>query len=133
MGSETLRVYFPIRPEVEMVDDKQWRVVNGFNVVIEEAGQEPVSISVPAGFVSNFASVPRAPLTYMLFGGIGNTEALLHDYLYSTAEHPREWCDAVYHQALLANTSIPAWKADKMYAAVRAFGGSHYNQGDSHA
>lgn len=39
-------------------------------------------IVVPAGFVTDFASVPRLPFSYWLFGGVGQAAAVVHDYLY---------------------------------------------------
>lgn len=83
---------------------------------------------VPIGFSSDYASVPRAPLVYELFGGDigGDPAAVLHDFLYSTRKYPRAKCDAVFHEALIA-CGVPAWKAWAMWAGVRAGGGSHYN------
>ncbi len=43
-------------------------------------------IVVPKGFVTDFASVPRLPFIYLFFGGIGDEEAVIHDWLY-TAPH----------------------------------------------
>lgn len=40
-------------------------------------------ICVPPGYVTDFASVPRIPFIYWLFGGLGDREAVLHDFLYS--------------------------------------------------
>lgn len=43
-------------------------------------------IIVPEGFITDFASIPRWPIIYWLFGGLGNKDATLHDWLY-TAPH----------------------------------------------
>lgn len=43
-------------------------------------------IIVPTGFITNYASIPRLPIVYLLFGGLGKREATLHDWLY-TGEH----------------------------------------------
>lgn len=48
---------------------------NGFNII------------VPSGFYTDFASVPRSPLTYKFFGKF-NQEAVVHDYLYRTDSEP---------------------------------------------
>lgn len=40
-------------------------------------------VIVPTGFVTDFASVPRIPFVYWLFGGLGDREAVVHDFLYS--------------------------------------------------
>ena len=48
---------------------------NGFKIV------------VPAGFYTDFASVPRSPLTFEFFGKF-NEEAVIHDYLYRIDSDP---------------------------------------------
>ena len=40
-------------------------------------------IVVPGGFITDFASVPRVPIAYLVTGGLGNSAACLHDFLYS--------------------------------------------------
>lgn len=46
-------------------------------------------IEVPAGFQTDFASVPRLPVIYDLFGDRAHREAVLHDYLYRRDSVPR--------------------------------------------
>jgi hypothetical protein len=84
-------------------------------------------IDVPAGFISDFASVPRVPIVFEMFGGdIGDDPAAaLHDYLYSTRKYPRETCDAIFKEALRA-CGVSAWRAYAMWLGVRAGGDSHY-------
>lgn len=43
-------------------------------------------ICVPPGFITDFSSIPRLPIIYFLFGGRGDLEGALHDFLY-TAPH----------------------------------------------
>lgn len=52
-------------------------------------------IVVPAGFETDFASVPRIPIFYFLFGNRAHREAVLHDYLYRINSVPQ----ATYSQA----------------------------------
>lgn len=40
-------------------------------------------IIVPKGFKTDLASVPRLPFIYLFFGGLGDKEAVIHDYLYT--------------------------------------------------
>jgi hypothetical protein len=40
------------------------------------------TITVPAGFQTDLASVPRVPLFYMLYGGRAHHEGVVHDLLY---------------------------------------------------
>lgn len=84
-------------------------------------------VTVPEGFVTDFASVPRAPLTYWLFGGIGDEAAVVHDFAYEKGIVPRDVADALYLEALEA-CGVPAWRRRAMWAAVRTFGASRYMQ-----
>lgn len=84
-------------------------------------------VIVPIGFVTDFASVPRAPFTYWLFGGVGDEAAVIHDWLYDGGTVPRKVADAVYREALLAS-GVSSWRAAAMWAAVRALGGSRYRK-----
>jgi hypothetical protein len=52
-------------------------------------------IIVPAGFETDFASVPRVPVVYWLYGNKAHREAVLHDYLYRIDAVP----PASYRQA----------------------------------
>lgn len=46
-------------------------------------------IEAPAGFETDFASVPRVPIFFTLFGDRAHREAVLHDYLYRSDADPR--------------------------------------------
>ncbi|QYG03900.1 DUF1353 domain-containing protein [Massilia sp. NP310] len=82
-------------------------------------------IHVPTGFVTDFASVPRAPLTYWLFGGVGDEAAVVHDFLYEKALVTRDLADLVYGEALEA-CGVARWRRAAMVLAVQLFGGSRY-------
>ena len=126
-----MTVSFPLPLETEQISEVWHRVKNGFDAVVEEEGQQTVVIHVPHGFVTNFASVPRLPFTYLFFGGKGNRAAVIHDFLYFKAERPRNWCDAVFHHGLMALApEITQTQADVMYAAVRAGGEKYYGTMD---
>lgn len=80
------------------------------------------SITVPAGFVTDFASVPRLPIAHLLAANCGHEAAVIHDYLYHTHQVPRSAADAVFREALLAGGE-PGWRVWLMWAGVR-IGGS---------
>lgn len=82
-------------------------------------------VIVPEGFVTDFASVPRAPFTYWLFGGIGDEAAVIHDFLYEKALVTRDLADLVYGEALEA-CGVARWRRAAMVLAVQLFGGSRY-------
>jgi len=85
-----------------------------------------LQVHVPTGFVTDFASVPRAPLTYWLFGGVGDEAAVIHDFAYEKGLVPRDAADDLYLEALEA-CGVAKWRRLAMWAAVRAFGSSRYS------
>jgi len=105
-------------------DDGTWRLTAPLVYQSDVAGQ---TFTVPPGFVTNFASVPRLIVAYALFGNTSNEAATVHDFLYSKpAKVPRDVADAVFKEAS-AVTGVAAWRRFCMWAGVRLFGGSHYN------
>lgn len=82
-------------------------------------------IIVPAGFVTDFASVPRLPLAFLLFGGVADEAAVVHDYLYSTGVCSRKLADEVFAEASKA-CGVSAWRRGPMWLGVRLFGGGRY-------
>ncbi len=52
-------------------------------------------ISIPAGFETDFASVPRVPIAYTFFGDRAHRESVIHDWLYRIDAIP----PATYDQA----------------------------------
>lgn len=89
----------------------------------ERMGRE---ITVPQGFVTDFASVPRLPVAYLLAGGCANEAAVIHDYLYRNQKLcSRADADAVFEEAM-GVTGQPWWRRKMMYLGVRIFGGTPY-------
>lgn len=113
--------------DVRDIDNHDWQLLAAF--VVEVAGK---LYRVPAGFVTDFASVPRLPLAFLLFGNVGHRGAVLHDWLYRSAGVPRADADAVFREVLKAE-GVGAMRAGLMYAGVRAFGSNHYGAGDDAA
>lgn len=81
-----------------------------------------VSVKVPAGFVSDFASVPRLPGAFMLAGDTAHAAAVIHDWLYSKGGNSRALADAIFREAMEAE-GVPWWRRWLMWGAVRTFGG----------
>lgn len=76
---------------------------------------------VPTGFLTDFASIPRLPIIYLVFEGLANRAATLHDYLYSSRGFSRLQADQTFLQAMLVENT-PKWKAYCAYYAVRLCG-----------
>lgn len=82
-------------------------------------------LTVPAGFKTDLASVPRVPILYTLAGGTSDEAAVVHDYLYTVKIVPRGTCDDVFKEASRV-TGVPAWRRNLMWIGVRLFGGLHW-------
>lgn len=93
--------------------------------VLSAAG--PVTIVVPPVFRTNYASVPRLPLVFLLAGDRSYEEAALHDWLYTAHTVEREQADAVFLEALLLNPLISPGLARTMHKGVRWFGASSWS------
>jgi len=95
----------------------EWIVDNPLVFVSDILG----TITVPEGFTTDFASVPRLPIAFAVFGGVAEAPAVVHDYLYSETDTERSICDAVFLEAMEA-VGISWWKRRAMWLAVRAAG-----------
>lgn len=83
-------------------------------------------VIVPAGFETDFASVPRLPFTFWLFGAVAQESAVVHDYLYSTGTCSRKLADEVFAEASKA-CGVSAWRRGPMWLGVRLFGAGRYS------
>lgn len=83
------------------------------------------TVTVPAGFQTDFASVPRMLGVYDFAGGKCNRAATLHDYAYTVQFVDRETADKLLREAILAS-GYDAFTADAFYEAVRVGGASHW-------
>ena len=107
---------------VEQITDTEWRLVNDF--VYASAVLDRLTI-VPAGFVTDFASVPRLPFVYWLTAGVAVRAAVIHDYLYRSGSASRKDADKVFAEAMEV-TGQAAWRRGLMYAGLRLFGWTAY-------
>lgn len=106
------------RLQVEAIDDTHWRLLEAFTFDSEVA---KLRITVPAGFVTDFASVPRVPFAFLLTGDTAHMAAVIHDFLYTIKVLPRETADAVFYEAM-RSTGVPLWRAWTMWLGVRLGG-----------
>lgn len=109
-------------------DDGDWRLVAPLVYQSDVAGQ---TFTVPAGFTSNFASVPRWPIVYWFCGNTSSEAAVVHDFLYSFPHPvPRPMADAVLREAS-GVTGVSWLRRHAMHLGVRLFGASHWDVGVS--
>lgn len=117
--------YFISKLRVERLGEGSWRLLEDLGY--DQNTPFSAEVIVPAGFVTDFASVPRLPLAYLLAGGVGDPAAVVHDYLYREIPHSvsRAQADEVFYQALLV-CGVAKWRAYVMWAAVRCCGWTSY-------
>ena len=95
------------------------------------ADEEQRVITVPAGFVTDFASIKvlHNAFLFVLFAlvsGYGNYAATVHDFLYSEGRVNRKEADAVLYRALRAE-GVARWRAYLFWLGVRIGGAKQYN------
>ena len=86
---------------------------------------------VPAGFITDLASIPRLfrNLPMLDPNGLSRRPAVVHDWLYGSNEgraHGKQFADSFLRSALLAEGASPA-VAQTFYLAVHLFGGSSWD------
>ena len=83
-------------------------------------GSGKISVWVPAGFETDFASVPR--WLWPIFPPTGKwcEAAVMHDYLYTTT-CSRFLADALFREAMYIS-GVPWYQRVAMFYAVRVFG-----------
>lgn len=84
------------------------------------------TICVPAGFETDFASVPRVPIAYTAFGDRAHRESVIHDWLYFNGEVSRATADKVFLEAMKARGK-KLWIRTAMYWGVRMGGWAAWN------
>ena len=95
------------------------------------ADDDQRTIIVPAGFVTDFASIKvlHNAFLFVLFAlvsGYGNYSATVHDFLYSEGQVSRKEADAVLYRALRAE-GVARWRAWLFWAGVRVGGAKQYS------
>ncbi len=97
-----------------------WRLLTEFRYDSAVLG---CRVAVPAGFVTDLASVPRAPLAYWLAGNTGTEAAVLHDFAYQTRSpaKTKHEADDLFWEALTA-LGVAWWRRRLMWRAVQVAG-----------
>ncbi|ECK8872641.1 DUF1353 domain-containing protein [Salmonella enterica subsp. enterica serovar Louisiana] len=110
---------------LEMLDHYLWRVHEPFEFYLSDDNSDV--ISVPAGFVTDLASVPRIFWTLLPPDGKYAKAAIIHDYLYDNALRTKKEADRIFLDGMTI-LGVPEWKRIVMYLAVRIFGRGNYSK-----
>ncbi len=110
--------------DLRMLDDYRWQVLAAFeyHVGAMDSGQV---ITVPAGTITDLASVPRVLWAIFPPHGRYAKAAIVHDYLYEQAIGSKAFADRVFLEAMEI-LQVPKWRRVLMYWAVRLFGRGNY-------
>jgi hypothetical protein len=108
--------------DLRYLDGCHWRLLGAFTYRHPTA-----TISVPAGFETDFASIPRFFWRVLPPTGKYGKAAVVHDYIYRTPSVPltRAEADQVFLDAM-ADLGVGRMTRSVMYRAVRVFGGRAY-------
>jgi hypothetical protein len=91
---------------------------------IERTGE---LITVPAGFVTDFASVPKYAQSFISVLGKHSVPAVVHDFLYWEQTCTRQQADDILAEAMKEYDS-PWYQISAVYWAVRAGAGSAWSE-----
>jgi len=105
-----------------MPDGKTWKLYRSFQYHIGSKYSLD-SINIPAGFITDFASIPRIFRVILPQWGKYGKAAVVHDYLYQhhDTHNTRKFADQIFHDAMIVS-GTKMWKVKIMYWAVRLFG-----------
>ena len=107
----------------------KWELYRAFNFYYLD-GDKKTDVSVPVGFITDFASTPVWLYSFFPPIGLYNKAATLHDYLYNI-ECPvaitRREADLFFLQAMEV-LKVPKLQRILMYLAVRLGGASRFRK-----
>ncbi|EGW3281002.1 DUF1353 domain-containing protein [Salmonella enterica] len=111
---------------LEMLGHYLWRVHEPFEFYLSDDNSDV--ISVPSGFVTDLATVPR--IFWMLLPPDGKyaKAAIIHDYMYDNALRTKKEADKIFLDGMTV-LGVLKWKRTVMYWAVRLFGRGMYEKG----
>ncbi|EJI5073162.1 DUF1353 domain-containing protein [Salmonella enterica] len=110
---------------LEMLGHYNWRVYEPFAFYLSD--DESDVIEVPAGFVTDLATIPRVFWSLMQPDGKYAKAAIIHDYLYDNALRTKREADRIFLDGMTV-LGVPKWKRTVMYWAVRLFGKGMYGK-----
>jgi len=85
------------------------------------------TITVPRGFITDLASIPRCLWSFFSFAGPWMSAAVIHDYLYTPANtrFTRLEADLIFKEAMF-NVGVDWPRREAIYRAVRLCGGARF-------
>ena len=105
---------------VKKLAGRIWEIMEPFDYHVGSKDSLRI-VSVPKGFVTDLASVPR--MFWIIFPPDGQytKAAVIHDFCYFKRLFRRRTCDAIFYEAM-GVLKVPLWKRWIMHKAVRVGG-----------
>lgn len=97
-----------------------WKIVKPFEYHVGEYPSPDMVVTIPVGFETNFASVPRVFWSILPPWGRYAKAAVVHDYLYRHQVGTRKEADDIFLEAMRV-LSVPRRTRYVMYWFVRMF------------
>ena len=114
---------------LEYINGHDWKLVSAFDYQTDVFPVSRRPIKVPAGFVTDFASIPKLLWNVLPPTGTYGKGAVLHDFLYRTkGMATKAEADSVLLEAMTA-LGVGRVTRYTIYWGVRVFGGSSYRGG----
>ena len=111
----------------ELIGKNIWKNLEQFEYHVGDYPSEEI-ITVPAGYITDFASVPRTFWSIISPIDRHAKAAVIHDYLYDYPEnYSRKEIDEIFLEALNV-LDIKIWKTHCLYYGVRLFSWYRWNQ-----
>ncbi len=101
----------------ELIGKNRWRNLEQFEYHVNEYPSEEI-ITVPEGFETDFASVPRIFWVFISPIDTHAKAAVIHDYCYYYGMYNRKRSDDIFLEGLKV-LDVPKWKVWCIYNAVR--------------
>lgn len=121
---------------VEQLPNGFWKIERDLVYFVGEEGSED-KITVSAGFISDFFSIPFPATMFLPKSEKGNAAAVLHDFLfsilgevktpYNNIKRTRAQCDKIFLESMKV-LGVNWFKRWIMYRAVRMGGGFIWNK-----
>ena len=111
-------------PVLESIGGRKWRVVEDLHLELRLSVLGQCTLTIPAGFETDLATVPRFMWWAFPPSGDYNLAAIVHDYLlvHRRPEISKKFCDEVFRE-IMHLTGVYCVERCLMYWAVRWFGG----------
>ena len=108
---------FPNPLDVRYVDERQFKLLEPFAYI-----NSPVKIVVPAGFITDGASIPKAVWSIVGSPWTGKYvyATIPHDWGYTTQTMTRREVDDIFNEGMRI-LGVSWWKRKLMYRCVRMF------------